>query len=798
MPFKPRATLLSLALIIGLVFSAVSPTIVHADDGGKTPEPTSTEVSPTEPAPTEVSSDPTEVAATPQPTDEVVATDPASTGDPQTTDVATPVAEATDSQATDVASNPEEATATPAPTEEVAPVDQATATDSQSTEAAATDTGSSNLSAVPDNTVVTVLDTNGNAEPLVTQAAADAIATSDPIWCPGGQSPTPGANGCTQSFNSFDALLTFLSGNAAYQGAGTIYVQQGAYQGNDPNKVINFASPSYNLSNINNANLTVTGGWNTSNNTIDSANPTTFSGYSLLIGSSANPWGGSLTITNLVVTNSPQNGIELYATGDVNIKDSKFDQNRKTGAVIRAGQNVNIANSSFSNAATPRSQRVGLDIVSGASTSLFGVIADGNRLTGTNINAGGDVVIGNSDFSHTKNATLGGVSFYDTRLLINATDAVYSGYGLLVITPNTISLDNVTGSDNFLWGASLDAGGDIAISNSVFNSNTTAVPSFIDDTGLIINGGANVALDSVTASDNRLYGALIDATGTVSINNSTFNNNRGVITTGGVTTLYGHGLKVNSLASIFIGNTNALNNMLFGGQLSAAGEVSVSNSNFSDTSTDPGQTAMGKGLDIVSTGNASLANVILNHNQTDGADIKAGGDIFLDVVTATNNGTDGVAVQNSCTHVFGGEYSGNGQYGLNLGSSALDLESPAAMFNNGAGGTFPATPAICSATLSSTTVVSQGPAVGGNTAGVVSSVAATTSNSEYRFVGYFNSKTTGPDISSEDISLNSFLASNTLGAASFDPSIDGVFTGRYVYVHSNDGLIYIVALLPAS
>jgi hypothetical protein len=45
------------------------------------------------------------------------------------------------------------------------------------------------------------------------------------------------------------------------------------------------------------------------------------------------------------------------------------------------------------------------------------------------------------------------------------------------------------------------------------------------------------------------------------------------------------------------------------------------------------------------------------------------------------------------------------------------------------------------------------------------------------------------------MSLNTFLANNTLGALDFDPSTDGLFTGRYVYVHSNDGLIYIVALL---
>jgi hypothetical protein len=536
------------------------------------------------------------------------------------------------------------------------------------------------------------------------------------------------------------------------------------------------------LSNINQSDLTITGGWDPSGNTIDSANPSTFSGYSILIGSSGNPWGGSLTISNIVVTNSPTTGIELYATEDVNMRDSKFDQNRRTGAIIRAGQNVNILDSSFSNAETPRSQRVGLDIVSGDSTSLFGVIANGNRFTGANINAGGDVIIGSSDFSHTKHAELNGVSFYDTRLLVNASGVVYSGYGLLVITPSTISLDNVTANDNFLWGASLDAGGDIAISNSVFNSNTTSVPSFIDDTGLIITGDANVALDNVTASENRLYGALIDAAGTVTIDNSNFNNNRGVTTTDGVTTLYGHGIRVTSLADIFIDHTNASNNMLFGGQLSAGGLVAISDSNFSDTSTDPGQSAMGQGLDIISSGNTSLARVVLNNNQTNGAHIQAGGHIFLDTVTATNNGTDGVAVQNTCTQLFQGEYSGNGQYGLNLGNSALDLASPATMFNNGAGNIFPANPPTCSAAVL-------------GTPGVVNGGTTTNTDSGYRFVGYFNATTTGPDISTENMSLNTFLANNTLGALDFDPSTDGLFTGRYVYVHSNDGLIYIVALL---
>jgi hypothetical protein len=783
---KPRASLLSLAIILGLVFSAVSPSIVHAD-GETTPSP----------APTEATSEPTEVPVTPEPTEAVVSTDQAAATEAPTEVVATPapteeVAPTEQAAATEA---PTEAAATPAPTEEVAPADQAQVADPASTEAAAPTKESTTpaadstvLSSVPENTTVTVLDSNGNVEPLATQATADAIATSDPIWCPGGQAPTPGANGCTQSFSSFDALLTYLSANPSYQGAGTIYVQQGAYQGNDPNKVINFNSPSYNLGNINNSDLTVTGGWNPSNNTIDSASPTTFNGYSIVIGSTTNPWGGSLTITNIVVSDSPTNGIELHATGDVNVDNSKFDRNRRNGAIIRAGKNANITNSSFSNDTTARSQKVGLDIVSGGSVSLFEVIANNNRFTGTNINASGDVIIVNSDFSHTKHAEMGGVSFYDTRLLVNSSGVVYSGYGLLVITPNTITIDNVTANDNFLWGASLDAGGDIAVSNSLFNANTTAVPSFIDDTGLIINGDADVALNNVTASDNRLYGALIDAQGTVSIDNSNFNNNRGVVTINGVTTLNGHGLKINSLADIFIDSTNATNNMLFGGQLTAGGQVSISDSNFSDTSTDPGQSTVGKGLDIVSTGNTSLANVVLNHNQTDGADIKAGGDIYLDVVTATNNGMDGVAVQNSCTHVFGGEYSGNGQYGLNLGNSALDLESPATMFNNGAGNIFPANPAVCTAAVGNV------PPVPGSNPPVIGGDATTSTDLSNLFVGYFTSKTTGPDISTENVSLNTFLAANTSGIADYDPS-DGPFTGRYVYVNSNDGLIYIVALV---
>jgi hypothetical protein len=328
--------------------------------------------------------------------------------------------------------------------------------------------------------------------------------------------------------------LTFLSGNTDYQGAGTIYVQQGAYtRVTIPGNVIDFNSPSYDLSNINNSNLTVTGGWNTTTNTIDPATPTVFTGYSILIGSSANPWGGSLTISNVSITyaglpdwSDDTNGLtlhaaddinlsnvdvtaatgvgaELHAGGNVNIQNSNFQQNVRGGAVVRAGGNVNVANSSFSNPFpdVDRWQNIGLDVESGGSTSLFGVLANMNREAGATINAGGQVTIGSSFFNGTK------------AMWEDNGQTVFVGYGLHVITPDAVDLLNVTGNDNFLWGANLDAGGNISIADSVFNLNTTEDPGFIDDTGLFVNGGANVALNNVEASDNRLFGAQIDAVG---------------------------------------------------------------------------------------------------------------------------------------------------------------------------------------------------------------------------------------------------------------------------------------------
>ena len=771
---KIRTTLLSLAVIAVMIFSAVGPTIVYADDGAP-PDAT---------APHTIDSESDNGGADKCDSNKEGKNKDkkgkknksggkhsnkcSSDGEPADTSGGEAESGATDS-APDTSANTGSAEEASAPAADTPPADL--------------------LSQVPENTSVTVLNADGQPEPLATQEAAHAIATTtDPIWCPQvtpgvAPLPIPGTNGCTPSFTSFTLLLTFLAANATtYQGAGTIYVEQGTYGGSE--SVIDFNA--YNLSNISSSDLTVQGGWDTTPNPVDPATAGTSNFIvPILIGSSTNPWGGSLTINNLMITGA-QSGLTLYAQnnitignvqvtdsvigagaeinagGNVTINNSKFLRNNTAGAIVNAGANVAVATSEFSNSFNQRRQIKGLDITSGGSVSLFQVLAIGNRRVGTDINAVGRVTIGSSEFSET-NGLNGGV-FY--------------GYGLRVVTPDEIELLAVTANNNFLWGADLDAGGRIAIGDSVFNANSTESPTFIDDTGLLITSGADVALNNVTANDNRLIGAVIDAVGAVSINNSTFSNNRGVtVDAGGATTLHGLGLQVSSLSNISLNTVTASNNTLFGAHLDAGGEVVINNSIFSNNSTGSTADLLGRGLEVISAGNASIANTTLDGNQTFGGAILAGGHTFLDVITATNNGLDGMQVEALCTHLNGGTYSGNGQYGLNLINSALDITVMPTFANNGAGDIFPATPATCPPLFPIFT--------GANPGTVTSPVASSNSGSGLQqAVSYSPLAGAGANATSIfGASLNSLLYGITREVTA-DARVTSIFVGNYIYVYT--------------
>jgi hypothetical protein len=51
-----------------------------------------------------------------------------------------------------------------------------------------------------------------------------------------------------------------------------------------------------------------------------------------------------------------------------------------------------------------------------------------------------------------------------------------------------------------------------------------------------------------------------------------------------------------------------------------------------------------------------------------------------------------------------------------------------------------------------------------------------------------------PGLGSRNLSLNSFMATQTINGGSYL----GIFMGQYVYMYSNSGVLYIVAFSPAS
>jgi hypothetical protein len=433
-------------------------------------------------------------------------------------------------------------------------------------------------------------------------------------------------------------------------------------------------------------------------------------------------------------------------------------------------------------------QRIGLDIDSGGSVSLLDVIADGNREAGAIIVADGRVSIGTftgtTSFSGTKSTT---------TTTCPGSPSQFCGFGLQVTTPDSIDLQGVVGNDNFLWGANLNAGQDVNIVDSIFNANSTEVPTFIDDTGLFITAGGTVNLNNVTANDNRLYGASIDAVGNVSVNNSNFLSNNGVTVSGSGTTQYdGIGLQINSDAGIFINNTNASGNSLFGANLSAGGDVAIANSTFSNTTTGVATAPLGVGLQVVSGQNVFIDTVTLDGNQVNGATIQAATDVFLDFITATNNGTNGVEVDAACTHLNGGTFSGNGQYGLSLVNPVLDNTGTTVFSGNGLGDISPAAPGACPVAFTGGTAITN-TLSGGRTSNQNQTISlATMTNSVGKNLGLINSGA----ITLDSLFANNYQLISVSTSSSGNAATLGIFTGKYAYIHSTQGLQIVLWLQP--
>ncbi len=476
---------------------------------------------------------------------------------PEETPVATETEEPTDSGET-----PEE---TPVATEEE------------------TETVSEILAEIPDGTGLVILDQDGEPEPLVTQDAADAIVEGDPVWCPEGQAPTPGLNGCTATFADMNDLLNNIGDPNAN---GTIWITSGVI--NDTSEI--FITDTYDTLNWDNFTLTLQGGWNgISGDTTIGTNSIFTVPITIL------DWGNNITLNNITVQNTDDDGVFITTSGNVSLDTVTSSGNQGDGLYI------NASNANLSNITTNDNQGNGT-VINTNSFGAFGpVTLTGNNQFNNNGESGLDI--------HSMN----GINV--TNILANNNNdagvALSNGNSV-----NEIIASNISASGN-KWGLSVANEGEVTLSDITVNNN--------QDTGLWVHAGHDANLSNITANENQELGIDIYASN-INASDITANNNSwigfGASTFGGDISITG--------TNTFIGNRGdgILADLRDGGNIYVE-NVEVANSGGIHLETSDGS--------VVLTGTNLFTN-----NTTQGAVvfIDASGDVLVEGVTNIGSGID--------------------------------------------------------------------------------------------------------------------------------------------------------------
>lgn len=338
---------------------------------------------------------------------------------------------------------------------------------------------------VSDTTNVVVLDENGNPVPLVSQEAAEIVATGDPIWCPAGFKP--GDIQCSDSYPSLSALIADSSN--IITGDGIIWIQSGTQNG-DPVNIDGCASYDTNENCViysaqSNFSLTLQGGWNgnlDSNGvlTTDADGSIVNSNFSVPI--TISNWNGDVVINNIAVTNPTPGGygIMVTSTGDLTLENVTLNMNGGKGgrgAELRVTGDLNLKNVEFSN------NFIGLLTYDSSNVFMSNVTANDNTKYGVYLQTVGNVIItGNNEF--TRNGTIG--------LVINTPGTTNNG---------DIDLNNITATENGTGVVIHNSGtGDVTIRNSTFNNNSD---------GLSVYSNGNISLLSITAKNNDWGGVYL-------------------------------------------------------------------------------------------------------------------------------------------------------------------------------------------------------------------------------------------------------------------------------------------------
>jgi hypothetical protein len=400
------------------------------------------------------------------------------------------------------------------------------------------------LRGLPQTTGVIVLDEIGKPLPLASQEAAQAIAQSDPVWCPDGQPPTPGMNGCTAAFATMNDLLanagTYINSQTV---SGTIWITAGFAADTTPVYIDGLF-----YTNWANYGLTLQGGW------------TGIDGDTTLVGSSF--FSAPVTITDwnntLSVNNIGTDTLNIRNTeGPVNLRTvqtlyTNIDNPTGQISISNSSGSVHISNAAISDPALFLAGAVNINFLDGDVT-IWNSTFQGNGSDGVWLYYVDNVAISNSTFSGNRGAGVtifeashveirdslftgnagGGIhinsSIISGVLLEDVTVDRSSGFGVAVVTNGgsvTINNSRITntfaGDTNagYVWGDGADLftnRGTIRVSGSQFTGNAFA--------GLYSVGAGNITVDQSRFSENIFNGLEVNNAGNITINDSVFSDN---------------------------------------------------------------------------------------------------------------------------------------------------------------------------------------------------------------------------------------------------------------------------------
>jgi hypothetical protein len=575
---------------------------------------------------------------------------------------------------------------------------------------------------LPEGTEVVVLDENGEALPLASQEAAEAVQFQDPMWCPAGV--TPHGAGCSIPYGSLEDLINDIINfphNLLPSGNGVIWIQAPVVPG-DPDASVNpividgsllvgAVSPFANMVNFS---LTLKGGWSGgTNTTIDANNPSVFDVPISIIN-----WNGNVTLSNIVIANTDSSvvgndaALRIQTTKNIQLDNVTVEGNDNTdGGSVRHGASLENQSGTgtvvINNGAFNDNEGDGLIVNSAGIVTLNGLVAHNNDEDGAYINntfALTDKAVIMKGFKNFSNNGGNGLEIKSDGVLTISNLMANNNGGTGAILNNSTSIGNLgvtlTGLNSFAGndGAGLDilSHGNIAVSNvnalgnggdgavldncdglncSVLLAKTiklTGLNNFSSNglEGLEIRSFGSISLANLISIGNGGDGAfidnaianaiLVDSVGTIGFTGySIFNDNTG------------DGLEAKSNGNISMSNVTADGNT--GGQgISITADktgTGVANVTISGTNSFSGNADAG--LEINADGKVTLYNVTANNNVNNGVHIVDPTASMSVILYGTNriseNGTDGLVIDsNGPITIYSLTANENGGHGAHL------------------------------------------------------------------------------------------------------------------------------------